>query len=252
VSERLLDLIDEPAAVTIRGRELPPSPGDAPVRFEGVGFLYPGAAADALEHVDLQLTPGEIVALVGPSGAGKSTIVSLLLRFAEPTRGRITVGEADLAECDPGAWRELVAWVPQHPTLFRGTVADNVRVGDPGATFESVRDAARRAGADEFVSELPDGYDTLVGDGGRPVSPGERRRIALARAILRAAPLVILDEPAADLDPESVELVGAAIERLAEESRTVLLIAHRPELAELADRVVGIDAGRVEAPVEAL
>jgi thiol reductant ABC exporter CydD subunit len=252
VSERLLDLIDEPAAVTIRGRELPPSPGDAPVRFEGVAFRYPGATVDVLEHVDLQLTPGEIVALVGPSGAGKSTIASLLLRFAEPTRGRIAVGGADLAECDPGAWRRLVAWVPQHPTLFRATVADNIRVGDPGATFESVRDAARRAGADAFVSELPDGYDTVVGDGGRPVSPGERRRIALARAMLRKAPLLVLDEPAADLDPASVALVGDAIEELAKEGRAVLLIAHRPELAELADRVVQIDAGRVEVPVEAL
>jgi thiol reductant ABC exporter CydD subunit len=252
VSERLLDLIDEPAAVTIRGRELPPSPGEGSVCFEGVAFRYPGAAVGALEHVDLELVPGKVVALVGPSGAGKSTIASLLLRFAEPTHGRITVGGADLAECDPGAWRRLVAWVPQHPTLFRGTVADNIRAGDPDADLEAVRDAARQAGADEFVSELPDGYGTLVGDGGRPVSPGERRRIALARAILRAAPLVILDEPAADLDPGSVELVGDAIERLAERGRTVLLIAHRPELADRADRVVGIDAGRVEAPVEAL
>jgi ABC-type multidrug transport system fused ATPase/permease subunit len=162
------------------------------------------------------------------------------------------VGGADLAECDPGAWRRHVAWVPQHATLFRGTVADNIRLGDPGADLEAVHDAARLAGADGLVSRLPDGYDTLVGDGGRPVSPGERRRIAVARAILRDAPLVILDEPAADLDPESVELVGRAIERLAEEGRAVLLIAHRPELADVADRVVWIDAGRVGAPMEAL
>jgi ABC-type multidrug transport system fused ATPase/permease subunit len=136
--------------------------------------------------------------------------------------------------------------------LFRGTVADNIRLGDPLAGLDAVQDAARLAGADAFVSKLPDGYETHVGDGGRPVSPGERRRIALARAILRDAPLVILDEPAADLDPHSVELVGDAIERFAEEGRSVLLIAHRPELAERADRVVRIDDGRLEAPLGAL
>ena len=252
VAERLLDLIEEPAAITTAARVLPPTPVDAATLFEDVGFRYPGAAQDALHQVDLELVPGEVVALVGPSGAGKSTIASLLLRFLEPSRGRIVVGGVDLAECDPADWRELVAWVPQRPTLFRGTVADNIRLGDPGASLEAVSAAAHRAGAHAFVSRLPDGYDTLVGDGGRPVSPGERRRVALARAILRNAPLVILDEPAADLDPKSVDLVGDAIERLADGSRIVLLIAHRPELAERADRVVRIEAGRIVAPLDAL
>jgi ATP-binding cassette, subfamily C, bacterial CydD len=251
VAEGLLDLIEEPEAVPRAGRALPPSPGQAPTCLEGVGFRYPGAEEDALDEVNLELVPGEVVALVGPSGAGKSTIASLLLRFLEPSRGRIVVGGVDLAECDPATWREHVAWVPQRPTLFRGTVADNIRLGDAVASLEAVHEAARLAGAHAFVSALPDGYDTLVGDGGRPVSPGERRRIALARALLRDAPLVILDEPAADLDPESVELVGDAIEWLAGRS-TVLLIAHRPELAERADRVVRVEAGRIEDPVEAL
>jgi len=250
VAERLLDLIEEPAT-TSADRVLPPSPADAKTVFEDVGFRYPGAPHDVLHQVDLELVPGEVVALVGPSGAGKSTIASLLLRFLEPSRGRIVVGGVDLAECDPGDWREFVAWVPQRPTLFRGTVADNIRLADPGASLEAVSAAARHAGAHAFVSGLPYGYDTLVGDGARPVSPGERRRLALARAILRNAPLVILDEPAADLDPESVDVVGDAIERLAD-GRTVLLIAHRSELAERADRVVRIEAGRVETPLEAL
>src|SRR5262245_17625199 len=252
VSERLLDLIDAPAARPMHGPSLPASPADGVVRVEGVGFRYPGAAEDALGCVDLELMPGEVVALVGPSGAGKSTLASLLLRFAEPTRGRIVVDEVDLADCDPVAWREFVAWVPQRPTLFRGTVADNIRLADPGASLATIRAAARLAGADALVDELPDGYDTVVGDGSRPVSPGERRRIALARAILRGAPLVILDEPAADLDSESVELVGDAIERLAEEGRTVLVVAHRPELAERADRVVRIEGGTVLEPLEAV
>ena len=251
VAERLLDLVDEPAAVAAGGGALPPSPGELPTRLEGVRFRYLQGSSDVLDGVDLELRPGEIVALVGPSGAGKSTIASLLLRFAEPTRGRIVVGGVDLAQCDAAAWRDLIAWVPQRPTLFRGTVADNIRLGNSGAGFDDVRAAAGLAGADGFVSALPDGYDTLVGDGGRPVSAGERRRIALARAVLRDAPLVILDEPAADLDPEHVELVGDLIERLAE-GRTVLVIAHRQELADRADRVIRIEQGRVHEQAEAV
>jgi ABC-type multidrug transport system fused ATPase/permease subunit len=139
--------------------------------------------------------------------------------------------------------------VPQRPTLFRGTVADNIRLGDAHADDAGVREAARLAGAHDFVTGLPEGYATLVGDGGRTLSTGERRRIALARAFLRDAPLVILDEPTADLDDASAELAREAIERL-RVGRTVLLIAHRPELAAVADRVVVVDAGRVFEPAE--
>jgi ABC-type multidrug transport system fused ATPase/permease subunit len=131
-------------------------------------------------------------------------------------------------------------------------VAENIRLGNPEASLADVRAAADSAGADVFVSALPDGYETVVGDGGRPVSPGERRRIALARAVLRDAPLVILDEPAADLDPDSVELVIDAVERLADEGRTVLLVAHRPELAERADRIVRIERGSALEVAEAV
>jgi ATP-binding cassette subfamily C protein CydD len=133
--------------------------------------------------------------------------------------------------------------VPQQPTIFRGTVADNIALGRPEAEAAAVREAAELAGAAAFVRELPDGFDTVVGDGGRPLSSGERRRVGLARAFLRDAPLVVLDEPTADLDPASAELVGRAIERL-RRGRTMLLIAHRPELARRADRVVALEAGR--------
>jgi ABC-type multidrug transport system fused ATPase/permease subunit len=182
------------------------------------------------------------VALVGESGAGKSTVAALLLGLLSPTGGRITVGGADLAECELDAWRRQVAWVPQHPTLFRGTVADNIRLGDAEADDEPVVRAARLAGAHEFISALPGGYSTLVGDGERSLSPGERRRIGLARAFVRDAPLVILDEPTADLDPDSVSIVAGAVRRL-RAHRTLLVIAHRPELVESADRVVRLASG---------
>ena len=243
VAERLLDLVD--VAPTRGGRTgVPPSPIEAPVRLEGVSFAYPARAGDVLSSVDLELLPGETVALVGPSGGGKSTIASLLLCLIEPTLGRVALGDVDLARCDAVSWRAQVAWMPQRPTLFRGTVADNIRLGDAQAGDDHVRAAALLAGAHLFISKLPDGYGTVVGDGGRPISAGERRRIALARAFLRDAPLVILDEPTADLDPESADLVAAAVERL-RDARTVLLIAHSPDLAARADRVVRLEAGRV-------
>jgi ATP-binding cassette subfamily C protein CydD/ATP-binding cassette subfamily C protein CydCD len=154
----------------------------------------------------------------------------------------VTVGGIDLAECRVELWRRLIAWVPQRPTIFRGTVADNIRLGDVHASESSVRDAAVLAGADRFIRALPDGYGTVVGDGGRPLSAGERRRIALARAFVRDAPFVILDEPTADLDRTSAEVVAEAVERL-RTGRTVLLIAHRPELVAYADRVVDLGGG---------
>jgi ATP-binding cassette, subfamily C, bacterial CydD len=246
VAERLLDLLDEPPAAASGGAGAP-SPRDVPVRLERVSFAYPAREGAVLDSVDLALAPGETVALVGPSGSGKSTVASLLLRLAEPSAGRVRVGEVDLAACDPAGWRAHVAWMPQQPTLFRGTVADNIRLGDAGADDERVRAAAELSGADAFVRELPDGYGTVVGGGGRPLSAGERQRIALARAFLRDAPLVVLDEPTANLDPVSAELVGEAVERL-REGRTVLLIAHRRELVERADRVVTLAGGRILEP----
>jgi ABC-type multidrug transport system fused ATPase/permease subunit len=222
---------------------MPPSPARSVVRLERVSFAYPSRPGLVLDRLDLELLPGETVALVGESGTGKSTVANLLLHLAEPTAGRITVGGVELAECRTDAWRRQLAWVPQHPTIFRGTVADNIRLGERDASDEQVRAAAALAGADAFVRVLPGGYDTLVGDGGRPLSAGERRRIALARAFLRDAPLVVLDEPTADLDPENAELVGRAVERL-RRGRTVLLIAHRPELVRRADRVVALAGGQ--------
>jgi ATP-binding cassette, subfamily C, bacterial CydD len=250
VAERMLEQLDDGPAAVRSGRLVAPNPLDAPVRLEAVSFAYPSRPQLVLDRFDLELHPGETVALVGPSGAGKSTVAALLLRFAEPSFGRVTAGGLDLAECRTEVWRRHIAWVPQNPTIFRGTVADNIRVGSADATDRSIRDAAALAGADRFVRALPRGYETLVGDGGRPLSAGERRRLALARAFVRGTPLVILDEPTADLDRTSAEVVAEAIERL-RLGRTVLLIAHRPELVERADRVVTLDGGSTAVRNEA-
>jgi ATP-binding cassette subfamily C protein CydD len=243
VSKRLLDLVDVESP-SWTGAAAAPGPRDAPVRLEGVSFAYPTRSAPVLDEVDLELRPGETVALVGPSGGGKSTIAALLLLLAEPARGRVTAGAVDLAACTAASWRSRIAWVPQQPTLFRGSVADNIRLGVPDAGELDVRAAAVRAGADGFVRALPEGYDTVVGEGGRPLSAGEVQRLALARAFLRDAELVILDEPTANLDPASAELVSEAVDRL-REGRTVLLIVHRPELAARADRIVHLRDGRI-------
>jgi thiol reductant ABC exporter CydD subunit len=242
VAERMLELLDAAPAAVHDGVREPPSPAVAAVRFEGVRFAYPSRPGAVLDGFDLDLEPGETVALVGASGAGKSTAAALLLGLRRPDAGRVTIGGVDLADCDIDAWRRLVAWVPQRPTLLRASVADNIRLGAPRAGAAAVRAAAALAGADGFVRALPAGYDTLVGDGGRPLSPGERRRVALARALLRDAPLLVLDEPTADLDPQSVALIAAALGRLRVD-RTVLVIAHRLELVAHADRVARLVDG---------
>jgi thiol reductant ABC exporter CydD subunit len=242
VAERMFALLDAPPTSARERARLAPSPAHATVRFERVSFSYPARAALVLDALDLDLAPAQTVALIGESGAGKSTVAALLLGLLEPTAGRISVGGVDLASCQLEAWRSLVAWVPQHPSLFSGTIAENIRLGNPDASDQRVIDAAAQAGAEDFIRALPEGFETLVGDGERSLSPGERRRIGLARAFIRDAPLVILDEPTADLDSHSVTVVSGAVQRL-RAGRMVLLIAHRPELVEHADRVVRLTGG---------
>jgi thiol reductant ABC exporter CydD subunit len=250
VAERMLAVLDGPPAVDAAGHARAPSPAREPVRLERVSFAYPDRPVPVLDALDLELFPGETVGLVGESGAGKSTVAALLLRLRQPAQGRVSVGGIDLSSCEAEGWRRQVAWLPQQPMLFRGTVADNIRLGDAHASSDAVRAAARLAGADDFVRRLPAGYDTIVGDGGRPLSAGEVQRVALARAFLRDAPFVILDEPTANLDPASAALVVDAVERLGT-GRTVLLITHRPEAALHADRIVRLVAGRAAVAAEA-
>jgi ATP-binding cassette subfamily C protein CydD len=181
---------------------------------------------------------------VGASGAGKSTTASLLLRFIEPTAGCVLVDGRSLAEIPIPAWRASLAWVPQRPHLFAGSVADNIRLARPGASDEAVIAAARAANAADFIDQLPHGYDTPVGEAGTRLSGGQRQRIAIARAFLRDAPLLLLDEPTSYQDDASELAIADALDRLTV-GRTVLVIAHRLRLAKRADQVVVLDAGRV-------
>ncbi|MFD6150457.1 thiol reductant ABC exporter subunit CydD [Streptomyces sp. NPDC060243] len=220
------------------------------LRVEGLTVRYPGRTAPALDRVSLRVRPGETVALVGPSGAGKSTLLQAVLGFARPDTGRVTVGGTDLAEIDPALWHARIAWVPQHPALFAGTLAENVLLARPDATEAEVVRALRDAGAWEFVRELPDGVRTVLGEDGAGLSAGQRQRLALARAFLADRPVLLLDEPTAALDGATEAGIVEAVGRLAA-GRTVLLVVHRPALLAVADRVVRIEADAGAVPIGA-
>lgn len=208
--------------------------------FEGVTVRYPGRDAPAVREAAFTVEPGETVALVGPSGCGKTTLLQAALGFVAPAEGRVTVGGTDLAEVDREQWHQRIAWVPQRPQLFAGTVAENVRLARPDASDAEVARALEQAGAQEFVAGLPSGAETELGEDGAGLSAGQRQRIALARAFLADRPVLLLDEPTASLDGASEEAVVEAVRRLAV-GRTVLLVVHRPALLAVADRVVRLD-----------
>ncbi|MET9620273.1 thiol reductant ABC exporter subunit CydD [Streptomyces sp. NPDC006464] len=222
-------------------------PASAGLELENVTVRHPGRAEPSLDSVSLTVAPGETVALVGPSGAGKSTLLDVVLGFATPEAGgTVKVGGVDLGTLSLEEWRSTIAWVPQRPYLFAGTIAENVRLARPDASDDAVRRALRDAGADSFVAELPEGAGTLLGEDGAGLSAGQRQRLALARAFLADRPLLLLDEPTAALDGETEAAVVDAVRRLAQ-GRTVLLVVHRPALLAIADRVVPIGFARAAA-----
>ncbi|MFE2125782.1 thiol reductant ABC exporter subunit CydD [Streptomyces amritsarensis] len=242
-AEEIFEVLESPAVGPAGTAELP---GGAPLRIEidGVTVRYEGRDEDSPRPVSLTVGPGECVALTGPSGAGKSTLLQVLLGFVRPTAGRVRIAGVDLAELSPEQWRERIAWVPQRPHLFAGTVAENVRLARPGARDSEVAAALEDAGAWEFVSALPRGAETLLGEGGVGLSAGQRQRLALARAFLADRPVLLLDEPTAALDGETEAGIVDAVRRLSA-GRTVLLVVHRPALLAVADRVVRMAAGPV-------
>ena len=215
------------------------------VSFENVNFTYPARPEmPVLRNVTLAAKPGERIALVGPSGAGKSTITAILLRFYDPESGRLLIDGKDAREYPLGWLRGQMAIVPQDVLLFGGTIAENIVYGKPGASDAEVREAAKLANADEFITSFPEGYATLVGDRGIKLSGGQRQRIAIARAILKNPAILILDEATSSLDSESERLVQVALERLMQ-GRTTFIIAHRLATIRTADRIAVIEAGRV-------
>jgi ATP-binding cassette subfamily C protein CydD len=239
-ARRVFEILETAPPPTGTRTDLPVSP----ITFHDVTIRYPDSAEPAVAGLTLRVEAGEVVALTGASGCGKSTALAAVLGFLQPERGRLLVGEdpaVELSDADPDAWRSRVAYVPQRPHLFAGTVAENIRLGRPDAPDTAVARAAELA---HLGLEL----STLVGEQGATLSAGQRQRLALARAFLRDAPVVVLDEPTANLDGETEAIVVAAVRRLAA-GRTVLMAAHRPALIAIADRVVRLDAGR---PVAAL
>ena len=241
-SERIVSLLEVPVPER-PAAPLVPLPERLDIRFNNVGFAY-RAGEPVLTGIDCRLARGERVALVGPSGSGKSTIARLLLGFDVPDVGAITVDGTDLRTIGPENWFARIAWMPQAPTLFHGSIGDNIRLGQPGANEAAVRRAAEEANAAAFIERLPQGYDTIVGDRGQGLSGGEIRRVALARAFLKNADLIVLDEPTASLDPETAALIVEAVDRLAR-SRAMLIIAHRLESVATADRILVLNEGHI-------
>lgn len=247
-TERLVELLS--AADTVLDPVHPvalPRPVKGAIAFEAVQFRYPARPeTSALDGVDLTVAPGETVALVGPSGAGKTTILQLILRFYDPQQGRVLLDGINLADMTRAEFRRAIALVPQDPVIFGASARENIRFGRPEATDAEIEAAAKAAAAHDFLTALPQGYDTFVGERGVMLSGGQKQRIAIARAILRDAPVLLLDEATSALDAESERAVQAAVDELSR-SRTTIVVAHRLATVKKADRIVVFDAGRIVA-----
>jgi len=244
-SERLMDIQEEPTEPVSLAAPQQTLRIDGAVRFENVSFHYSTRAdIPVLQNVDFSVRPGERVALVGPSGAGKSTIASLALRFYDPVTGRVLIDGKDAREYDLTALRDRMAIVPQEVLLFGGTIRENIAYGKPGASQDTIKAAALKANAHDFIASFPQGYDTVVGERGIQLSGGQRQRIAIARAVLKDPAILILDEATSALDSESERLVQDALDQLMQ-GRTSIVIAHRLSTVRNADRILVLDKGVV-------
>ncbi|HVF16338.1 MAG TPA: ABC transporter transmembrane domain-containing protein [Steroidobacteraceae bacterium] len=246
--ERLIELRNATPVIVAPTNPIPfPQQAHGEIRFDDVSFRYPSRPdALALDQFSLHIRPGETVALVGPSGAGKSTTFQLVLRFYDPASGRIVIDGVDIAKTAPEDVRLRIGLVPQETVLFGTSARENIRYGRPKASNEEIEAAARAAGADAFIRQLPDGYDTFLGERGTRLSGGQRQRIAIARALLKDPPILLLDEATSSLDAESERFVQEALEQLMEH-RTTIIIAHRLATILKADRIVVLDHGKIAA-----
>ena len=246
-AERIAEVLNAPEPVANKDEdhgEPNRLPGGPEIQLSGVSYAYPGRGQAAVSGLTLTLPAGSRTALVGRSGSGKSTLVDLLLRFMDPDDGMILANGVWISGLPAVSWRENVALVPQRPHLFHGTVAENLLLVRPGASREEVERAAELAGADAFIRRLPEGYETRVGERGARLSGGEAQRLAIARAFLKDAPVLVMDEPTSALDPESEEEIQRAVRRLSE-GRTTLIVAHRMGTVRGADRIAVLEDGRL-------
>jgi len=243
-TERVFEILDEQPEIADAANAQPLTNARGELRFEGVSFAYGDRETAVIADLDLDISPGETCALVGSSGSGKTTVGRLVLRFWDPTSGRITLDGHDLREVKLAELRGAMALVSQDPVLFSGTIRENIRYGRLDANDDEVEEAARAANADGFIREFPEGYETVVGERGVKLSGGQRQRVSIARALLRDPRVLLLDEATSALDSESEALVQAALDRLAS-GRTTLVIAHRLSTIRDADRIVVLDHGRI-------
>jgi ATP-binding cassette, subfamily B, bacterial MsbA len=244
-ARRIFELLDHPRELDEPREPRPlPTPVEGRVEYKGVRFRYGPELPQVLHEIDLELTPGETVALVGASGAGKSTLASLLPRFYDVTGGQVLIDGVDVREVSLAELRSVIGLVPQEPLLFAGTIRENLQYGSPGASDAELEAAARRARAHEFIREIPGAYGALVGERGVTLSAGQRQRMAIARVLLKEPAILILDEASSALDAESEAMVQDALEQLME-GRTTLVIAHRLSTILRADRILVLDSGRI-------
>jgi ATP-binding cassette, subfamily B, bacterial len=243
-AERIIELLDEQPSVTAPEQPIPIGRARGQLCLERVSFTYPHTQTDVLKDVSFTAQPGQTTAIVGASGAGKTTLLKLLLRFYDPTTGRITLDGHDLRELDPEELRANIAIVLQETLLLDGTIADNIRAGRPEATKDELVTAAKAADAHEFIAALPEGYQTRIGQRGRLLSGGQRQRIAIARAMIRDAPILLLDEPTTSLDADAAQRILAPLRRLMT-GRTTIIISHNLLTVTDADQIIYIEHGRI-------
>jgi ATP-binding cassette subfamily C protein CydD len=243
-AEKIFELLNQQIPGNTSTHKIPIPESIENIQFNDVGFIYADSSTPALKNIHLNLIPGTITALAGHTGSGKTTLAYLLLGFLSPGEGKILLNGNSLHSFDPEEWRKMIAYVPQHPHFFNGTILENLFMANTHATFDEVTDAAKKAGAHDFIESLPEGYHTLLTENASRLSGGERQRLSIARAFLKNTPLLILDEPTSNLDPESEHYIALATCELVK-NRTTLIIAHRLRTVKMADNIIVLHQGKI-------